>query len=149
MKHMVDNSSSHALTEEEMTALACELDHHITSNINKNVVCTGFKHFFQKPLKDIPHIPENELNRIKTNVQQWSTAMQRFHTNREIVSKLSKREDIVILKQEKGRGTLLMDRHKYTDKCLALLSTKQFTTLKNDPIKTLESKDQLTLRKIK
>ena len=75
--------------------------------------------------------------------------MQRFHTNREIVSKLSKREDIVILKQEKGRGTLLMDRHKYNDKCLALLSTKQFTTFKKDPIRTLESKDQQTLRKIK
>ena len=42
-----------------------------------------------------------------------------------------------------------MDRHKYTDKCLALLSRKQFTTLTNDPTKTLESKVQRTLRKIK
>ena len=42
-----------------------------------------------------------------------------------------------------------MDRHKYTDKCLALLSTKQFTTLTNDPTKTLESKAQRTLRKMK
>ena len=42
-----------------------------------------------------------------------------------------------------------MDRHKYTDKCLSLLSTKQFTTLTNDPTKTLESKVQRTLRKIK
>ena len=42
-----------------------------------------------------------------------------------------------------------MDRHKYNDKCLALLSTKQFTTFKKDPIRTLESKDQQTLRKIK
>ena len=33
-----------------------------------------------------------------------------------------------------------MDRHKYTDKYLALLSTKQFTTLTNDTTKTLESK---------
>lgn len=67
---MVHTFSSHALTEEEITALACELDHHITSNINKNVVCTGFEHFFQTLLRDIPHIPENELNRIKTKVQQ-------------------------------------------------------------------------------
>ena len=42
-----------------------------------------------------------------------------------------------------------MDRHKYTDKCLALLSTKQFTTLTNDPTKTLESKALRTLRKMK
>ena len=42
-----------------------------------------------------------------------------------------------------------MDRHKYTDKCLALLSAKQFTTLTNDLTKTLESKVQRILRKIK
>ena len=42
-----------------------------------------------------------------------------------------------------------MNRHKYTDKCLALLSTKQFTTLTNDPTKTLESKVQRILRTIK
>ena len=42
-----------------------------------------------------------------------------------------------------------MDRQKYTDKCYALLSTKQFTTLSNDPTKTMESKVQRTLRKIK
>ena len=42
-----------------------------------------------------------------------------------------------------------MDRHKYTGKCLALLSTKQFTTLTKDPTKTLESKVQWTLQKIK
>ena len=42
-----------------------------------------------------------------------------------------------------------MDRHKYTDKCLALISTKQFTTLTNDPTRTLESKVQRTLQKIK
>ena len=36
-----------------------------------------------------------------------------------------------------------MDRHEYTDKCLALLSAKQFTTL------TSESKVQRTLRNTK
>ena len=42
-----------------------------------------------------------------------------------------------------------MDRHKYSDKCLRLLLTKQFTVLNNDPTKTLESKVQRTLRKLK
>ena len=31
-------------------------------------------------------------------------------------------EDKVILKQDKLRGVALIDRHKHTDKCLALLS---------------------------
>ena len=54
-----------------------------------------------------------------------------------------------ILKQEKGRGVVLMDRHKYTYKCLALLSTKQFTTLTNNLTKTMENKVPRTLRKMK
>ena len=42
-----------------------------------------------------------------------------------------------------------MDRHKYTVKCLAWLSTRQFTTLTNDPTKTLDGKVRRTLRKTK
>ena len=42
-----------------------------------------------------------------------------------------------------------MDRCKYTEKCLEMLSTKQFTFVDNDPTKTLESKIQHTLRKLK
>ena len=40
-----------------------------------------------------------------------------------------------------------MDR--YTEKCLGMLSTKQFTVVKNDPTKTLESKIQRILKKSK
>ena len=54
-----------------------------------------------------------------------------------------------ILKQEKGRGLVLMYRHIYTDKCLALLSTKEFTTVTDDLTKTMESKVPRTLRKTK
>ena len=67
----------------------------------------------------------------------------------DIVSKLSKRKDIVILNQDKGRVVVLMDRHKYTGKCLAWLLTKQFTKLTTDHPETLDSKFQRNLRKIK
>ena len=66
MKHMVLNFSQYALTEEEMTALAYGLDHHIPTNINKNAIFTEFKKNFQKLLRDISHVPENELSIIKT-----------------------------------------------------------------------------------
>ena len=152
MKHMVYNFSSYVLTEEEMIALVYGLDHHIPTNINKDAIFTESEQFFQNLLRDISHIPENELSRIKTKLRNTCEKYCNVkvpYKYRDIVSKLSKREDIVILKQEKGKGVVLMDRHKYTDKCLALLSTKQFTTLTNDPTKTLESKVQRTLRKIK
>ena len=46
MKHMIHNLSSCALTEEAMTALACGLDHHIPTNINKNAIFTEFEQLF-------------------------------------------------------------------------------------------------------
>ena len=103
-------------------------------------------------MRDISNIPENEPSRTKTKLRNTCEKYCNVkvpYKYRDIVSKLSKREDIVILKQVKGRGVVLMDRHKYTDKCLALLSAKQFTTLTNDPNKTLESKVQRNLRKMK
>ena len=71
------------------------------------------------------------------------------HTQRKIISDLSRRDDIILLKQDKGRGIVVMDRSKYTKKCLEMLSTKQFTVVENDPTKTLESRIQRTLRKLK
>ena len=41
-----------------------------------------------------------------------------------------------------------MDRSKYTEKCLEMLSTKQFIVVEADPTKTLESKIQRILRKL-
>ena len=46
MKHMVHNFSLYPLTEDEMTALAHGLDHHIPTNINENAVFTECEHFF-------------------------------------------------------------------------------------------------------
>ena len=65
MKHMVYNFSSYALIEEEMTALAYRLNHHIPTNINKDAIFTEFEQFFQNRPRDISHIPENELSRIE------------------------------------------------------------------------------------
>ena len=53
------------------------------------------------------------------------------------------------MKQNKGRGVVLMDRTVYLDKCLDILDTNQFTKLSTDPTKKMEEKNRLFLRKIK
>ena len=124
MKHIIHNFSSYTVTDKKMTALAYGLDH-IPTNINKNAIFTEFEQFFQKLLRDISHIPENELSRIKAKLGNTSKKYCNVKVPckcKDIVSKISKREDTVILKQDKGRGVVLMDRYKYTDKCLALIS---------------------------
>ena len=67
---------------------------------------------------------------------------------RKIVNDLSRNKDIVIMKQNKGRRVVVMDRGKYFDKCLAILNTEQFVQLQKHT-SSLEREVQCTLRKIK
>ena len=57
--------------------------------------------------------------------------------------------NIIIIKQDKGRGVVILDRTRYFEKCLSMLATKVFSKLDYDPTSKLESKVQRTLRKIK
>ena len=49
----------------------------------------------------------------------------------------------------KGRGVAIINKDKYTEKCLQILNTNQFVKLNSDPTKTTERKVQNVLRKIK
>ena len=62
---------------------------------------------------------------------------------------LSKNKDICLLKQDKGRGIVIMDRTKYNDKCLNILQTDKFTELPADPTTKFEKRVQTFLRKMK
>ena len=68
---------------------------------------------------------------------------------RNVVNNLMKRNNIVIMKQDKGRGVVIIGKSKYAEKRLTILSTKQFQKLKLDPTKSTEEKVQRMVRKIK
>ena len=55
----------------------------------------------------------------------------------------------MILRQDKGRGVVILDKTTYVEKCNDILSSNQFIKLTNDPTHTLEKKIQSSLRKIK
>ena len=107
---------------------------------------------FIKLLNDISHIPEVQLRQVKTKLRDACEKYCRMKTpfkHRKTIEKLSKRDDVIVLKQDKGRGVVLMDMNKYTKKCMLLLNTKQFTKLAYDPTKRTEGKIQRMLKKIK
>ena len=68
---------------------------------------------------------------------------------KKVIDRLSKNNNIIIIKQDKGRGVVILYRTKYIDKCLPMVGTKQFSKLDYGPTSKLESKVQRTLRKIK
>ena len=67
---------------------------------------------------------------------------------KKIISTLSNRKYIVILKLGKDRGVVIMDQNNYTEKCMSVLSSIQFLHIANDPTKLLESKAQWILQEI-
>ena len=66
-----------------------------------------------------------------------------------MIQNLSKNKEIVILNQDKGKGVVVLDRSKYMEKCLSILSTSQFAEMDHDPTAYIEGKVQRALRKTK
>ena len=66
-----------------------------------------------------------------------------------VISNLSENSNIIALKQDKGRGVVIMNCTKYLDKCNTILESNQFTKLDQDPTCYMENKAQRTLRKVK
>ena len=62
---------------------------------------------------------------------------------------LSNNEKIKVLKQDKGRGVVIMDSSQYMNKCLNILNNDNFIKLTDDPTKSIEGKIQRGIRKIK
>ena len=108
--------------------------------------------FYQNLRKNISSIPETKLQQIKTKLLSNCDKYAKIkvpYKHRKIVNELSKRNDIVILIADKGRGVIILDRGKCTKKCLDILNTTQFQKLNKDPMKTMERKVRNTPRKIK
>ena len=66
-----------------------------------------------------------------------------------MIQNLSKNKEIVILKQGKDGEVMILDRSKYIEKCLSILSITQFAEIDQNTTAYVEGKVQRTLRKIK
>ena len=128
------------------------LEHHIPSKVTRNSVNTEFESFYQSLLRDISIIPEERIARIKT---QLRSKCEKYYNvkipsrYRQAIKRLSNNKDIAILKQDKGRGVIILNRSKYIEKCLSIVNSSQFLQVDKDPTASIERKVQRTLRKIK
>ena len=66
-----------------------------------------------------------------------------------VINNLIERNDIPIMKQNKVIGVVIMDKSIYTEKGLALLSTKRFQKLNLDPTKLVKGNVQRMIKKMK
>ena len=120
LKSIVNNYSSYVLSKDEKFALSYGLENRIPTKISRNAINTEFEQFYQRLLYGISHIPEEDLAHIKTKLRNTCEKYSKIrvpYKYRKIVKTLSKNSRIVIMKQDKMRGVVLMDRMVYLWKC--------------------------------
>ena len=98
------------------------------------------------------HLRQSEQDQLKSKIRRTCENYYRIkipYQYEEIIKKPSNKKDIIILRQDKGRGLVVLNCTSYIEKCSNILTSDQFKVFENDPTKTLESKIQRVLRKIK
>ena len=94
------------------------------TNINRNSIQTEFESFYQRLVNDMLNITENELQQVKTKLRNTCERYCNIkvpYKQRQIIKSLSQRVDITIMKTDKGRGVVIMNKSKYLEKFLTLL----------------------------
>ena len=71
------------------------------------------------------------------------------YKNHKITGKLSKNTNIIILRQDKGRGVTILYRKDYIQKCFSILNGSESQSFNTGTTKSLERKVQRTLQKMK
>ena len=119
IKHTVYNYSSYIFSEQEKIALSFGLEKRIPNRSCKNPIYTESEQFNQRIFDNIRHLPQDDINIIKTKMRSTCEKYSRINVPykyRKIVNDLSRNKDIVIMKQDKRRGVVVMNRGKYFDK---------------------------------
>ena len=97
-------------------------------------------------------MPDEELFHLKTKLRNTCDKYSQIHVPykyEKIIELLSNNRNFRIMRQDKERGVVIIDKSKYTGKYLELLQTNQFLKLKHDLTELFENKIQHTLRKFK
>ena len=103
-------------------------------------------------MKDIFNILRNEVTQVKTKLtnscEKYCTVkVSKYPKN--VINNLIERNDIPIMKQDKVIGVVIMDKSIYTEKGLALLSTKRFQKLNLHPTESVKGNVQRMVKKMK
>ena len=85
------------------TERSFRLDHHIPTK-SKDVANVEFEQFYQGLLRNLTHIPDNELTSLKAKLRSTCEKYSKINVPykyKKVIDNLSKNKNIVILKQDK------------------------------------------------
>ena len=151
-RNVVHNFSSYTLSEKEYEVLSYSLDHYIPGRDVGKHTQVEFERFYQDILNHTPHLPERERIELKT---QFLDTFNRYskiklpQEQRKIIESLYKNPDLSILRQDKGRGVVILNRVDYANKAEAFLNGPEFERLESDPTESFQQHVQKTLLSMK
>ena len=149
IQHRVHNYSSYILSRAEEKVLSFRLDQQIPTICNRNKLFMEFETFYHSILKDISHIPVDDITRLKTKLCHTYSQIQVPYQYCTVINNLHRNKNLAIPKQDKGRRIVILDKNKYIEKCISIVMTDKFKKIDNSPTATCESKVQRILRKMK
>ena len=114
-----------------------------------------FERFYQSILNStehLKHLTERERINLKEKFLSTYNKYSKVRLPEDHVSvlrELHRNSDIIILRQDKGRGVVIMDRNRYISKGEEFLNAQEFVEVDEDPTKSFQDKVQRSLLSIK
>ena len=98
---------------------------------NVNLVCTEFEDQYQSAIHNIKvtNLPESKISQqsfqpvivLKTKLR---STCEKYNTNKVPYKDREINPHIILLRQDKNKGRIIVDKGKYTEKCRNILNTK-------------------------
>ena len=155
IRNVVHNFSSYTLSDKEYEVLSYSLDHYVPGKDIGKRTQVEFERFYQEILDQtahLSHLTEREKIELKTKFLNTFNKFSKIEVpqeQRKIIEDLYKNPDLVILRQDKGRGVVILNRLSYVDKGEMFLNGPEFEKLDSDPTKAFQRQVQDTLLSMK
>ena len=152
LPNIIHNFSSYTLSDKEIEVLSYSLDHYIPDHEYGKRTQVEFERFYQQIIPHTMHLAADEKTALKTTFLETYNKYTKVRIpgeEKKILENLYGNADITVLRQDKGRGVVLMNKCDYVNKSKNFFDGIEFEELISDPTKSFQARVQRTLLKMK
>ena len=152
LPNIIHNFSSYTLSDKEIEVLSYSLDHYIPDREHGKRTQVEFERFYQQIIPHTMHLAADEKTALKTKFLETYnkyTKVKIPSEEKKILENLYGNNDITVLRQDKGRGVVVMNKCDYVNKSKNFFDGTEFEELNSDPTKSFQTRVQRTLLKMK
>ena len=150
--NIIHNFSSYVLSDKETEVLSYSLDHYIPGSEYGKRTQVEFERFFQEIVPYTDHLPAHDKTALKTKFLDTFNKYSKIKIpseERKILESLYKNKDITVLRQDKGRGVVVMNKCDYIEKSSLFLNGSEFEKLDSDLTASFQTRVQNKLLSMK